>query len=145
MLARITETVLSATCSQICVGEKQQNSRGQSVAVVWLYDQSIFAVNDNFGNIADPCRDDWPAAGERFAQNNRRRFSVARRDYDHVRSRKNVRNVPAISHHQHIPVQTGAVDCFAHPFFPAPAASGFADENKMRVRPLLTHNPRGFH
>ena len=99
MFAGVAKTVVGAARGQICVGEKEQNCRRQSIAVVRLNDQSVFAVNDDFRNIADSCRNDRSAAGKRFAQNNGRRFGVARCDYNHVRGRKNIRNVPAISHH----------------------------------------------
>src|SRR5207237_5208696 len=100
----------------------------------WLHDQSVFTVNNDLGDIADASGDDRPATGESFAQDNRRRFSVPRSDHDHVRGRENVRRVPPISHHQDVAVETSAVDCPSYPFFPAPAASCFAENNKMRIQ-----------
>src|SRR4029077_16610324 len=53
MFAHVSETVLAAACGKIFVGKEKQDCGRERVAVVRLDDQSVFAVNNDLGNVAD--------------------------------------------------------------------------------------------
>src|SRR5437899_12433426 len=76
MFAGVAETFVGAACGQIFVGEKEQDRRSQSVAVVRLNDQYVFTVNDDLRLVHDVRPYDTPSCGNRFSYNNGRRFVV---------------------------------------------------------------------
>src|SRR5581483_12158923 len=70
---------------------------------------------------------------------------MPRRDHDHIGGSENVRNIPAIAHHEHISVESRAIDGLPHPFLAASSSGRFADENEMGVGALVTNNASGLH
>jgi len=129
MFASVAETVVGTACGQIGVGEKQQNRRSQSVAVVRLHDQSVFAVNDDFRHVPDAVERP-PALNERFAQKQSATLRCGA-----TRSRPCSRPPVCLEYPSDIPSSTrcrsGRLDRLPFaPISPAPAAGASADENQ---------------